>query len=300
MLKFGVNIPGSGVVDVEIPDETLKIITEALQPTASEIGTLLAILPAAVNHLLTPLQLKIENSKYIREKQKAMHEKMLEQFRAIPPSVLIEPRLPFLLSAQDALPHVLTNGRLQEMFAILFANALHKDKAVFASEIFMEMLKTMTHEDTLLIMEGQYLEKPCPIIRIFECEVLGTEDEEMKAAGMPEFYSAPHKIPVFSHYALLLSNLFEDERTICFSIHNLHRHELINVDYYERILHADDYRVLYTQLINSSFYINCKQSAQNKGVNLCLTRGYTSPTDLGRSFFNACCKSLTDAEVSML
>lgn len=113
----------------------------------------------------------------------------------------------------------------------------------------------------------------------------------MKNAGMPEFYTAPHKDPVFSHYSLTLSEPPESEKGLSISIYNLRRHELINADYIERIIKPEGYKALYEQLIKSDFYKSCQESALQKGVKLCLTRGYTSPTDLGRLFFEVCCKS---------
>jgi len=293
MLKVKVDIPKHGKVEIEFNDEVMHSLAEAcqslIQPIAISWGTLLSFFPETINRKLTPKILENEAAKLQRDLYKEFRAKVLETFKTIPATVLIEPKLSFILSAQNALPNVLINEGLQKMFSTLFINAMQKDKAVFASDIFMEMLKTMTHQDALLIIEGQYLEEPRPLIRIFECDTLGAEDEEMTAAGMPGFYSAPLKIPVFSHYALSLPKCLEEEHTICFSIHNLRRHELINVDYYEKIIRANDYKQLYEQLVNSVFYIERKQNAQNKGVKLCLTRGYTSPTDLGRSFFNACC-----------
>lgn len=177
------------------------------------------------------------------------------------------------------------------MFIELYKKASNINYIDIASELFMGMIDNMSPQDAVLIKQGRYLEQPRPLIRIFECDVLGEPDEDMKNAGMPGFYSAPHKNPVFSHYALTLSDPPENEKGLSISIYNLRRHELINVDYIERIIKPGGYKALYEQLINSDFYKSCQESALQRGINLCLTHGYTSPTDLGRLFFEVCCKS---------
>lgn len=217
--------------------------------------------------------------------------KLMDGLNSIPTNEYTDPRISMRIAARNTFFKVFYDNNLSNMFIELYKKAAHQNYTDVASELFMGILGNMSPQDAVLIKQGKYLEQPRPLIRIFECDILVESDEDMKNAGMPEFYTAPHKNPVFSHYALTLSSPPENEKGLSISIYNLRRHELINVDYIERIIKPAEYKALYEQLINSDFYKSCQESALQRGVNLCLTRGYTSPTDLGRLFFEVCCKS---------
>ncbi|MDE6626904.1 MAG: DUF4393 domain-containing protein [Lachnospiraceae bacterium] len=222
---------------------------------------------------------------------KITYNKLEEGLALIPTNDRTNLRISMRMAAGNTFSNVFYDDNLSNMFIELYKKAANTNYTDVASELFMNILDNMSPQDAVLIKQGKYLEQPRPLIRIFECDILGESDEDMKNAGMPEFYTAPHKNPVFSHYALTLSDPPENEKGLSISIYNLRRHELINVDYIERIIKPEGYKALYEQLINSDFYKSCQESALQRGVNLCLTRGYTSPTDLGRLFFEVCCES---------
>lgn len=295
-MKFKANIVGHGEVEIELPDESIeaigKVYEKLLEPVVEEAGVTLKTIPSFFNNLAHPIHMKRLKNQHEYEMAQLRYEKMKEAFDAIPADKYIEPQISMCMAAEDTFPNVFYDEKLFDMFIELFRKSAHQDYMHFASKLFMGVLNNMTPQDAVLIKQGHYLEQSCPLIRIFECETLGECDEDMENAGMLGFYTAPHKEPIFSHYALSLSEPPENERGLSISIYNLRRHELINTDYIERIIKPDGYKVLYEQLIKSDFYKSCKESTLQKGTKLCLTRGYTSPTDLGRLFFDVCCKSL--------
>lgn len=150
---------------------------------------------------------------------------------------------------------------------------------------FFNKIQQLSDEDLTLIKNGHYLEKPSPLIRIFLCEEITGKDEEMHKAGMTEFVTSNYKIPVFSHYSLHIDTVPEAlARSI--SINNLYSLGLINVDYIEKIIKPKGYELLYKEAKNSEYYTKAdEETRQNEGVFLGLTRGYTSPTELGKLFF---------------
>lgn len=295
-MKFKANIIGKGEVEIELSNENIeaigKVYMQLLEPAVEETGVTLKTIPSFFNNLAHPIHMKRLANKHEYEMAELMYKKLKEAFDAIPVDKYIESRLSMCMAAEDTFPNVFYDENLSDMFIELFRKSAHQDYAHSAAELFMGVLKNMTPQDAVLIKQGHYLEKPRPLIRIFECETLGGCDEDMENAGMFGFYTAPHKDPIFSHYALSLSNPSENERGLSISIYNLRRHELINTDYIERIIKPDGYKTLYEQLIKSDFYKSCKEEALQKGTKLCLTRGYTSPTDLGKLFFDVCCNSL--------
>lgn len=294
-MKFKANIVGQGEVEIELSDETIKAVGKVygqlFEPAVEEFGTTLKTVPSIFNNLVHPIHMKRLANQHEYEMAKITYEKLEKAYKAIPENKLIESRISMRMAAEDTFPNIFYDENLSDMFIELLTKSAHQDYVYTTSELFMGILKNMTPQDAVLIKQGNYLEQPRPLIRIFECETLGECDEDMKNAGMPEFYAAPHKDPVFSHYALSLSDPPESEKVLSISIYNLRRHELINTDYIERIIRPEGYKSLYEQLISSDFYKFCYKDALQKGVKLCLTRGYTSPTDLGKLFFDVCCKS---------
>lgn len=294
-MKIKVNVMDYGEAEIELPDETIKAIgkvyEQLLEPSVKELGDSLSILPSIANIIAHPIFRKRLENKIELEMLENTYNNLKEGLNKIPTNEYTNPRISMRIAAKSTFFKVFCDENLSNMFIELYKKASHKNYTDIASELFMGILDNMSPQDAVLIKQGKYLEQPRPLIRIFECDVLGEADEDMKNAGMPEFYTAPHKNPVFSHYALTLSDPPENEKGLSISIYNLRRHELINADYIERIIKPGGYKALYEQLINSDFYKSCQESALQRGVNLCLTRGYTSPTDLGRLFFEVCCKS---------
>lgn len=294
-MRIKVNVMDYGEVEIELPDETIKSIgkvyEQLLEPFVKETGDSLSILPSLANIIAHPVFRKRLENKIELEMLKKTYNDLSEGLEKIPTNEYTNPRISIRTAAKSTFFKVFFDKNLSNMFIELYKKASNINYTDIASELFMGMLDNMSPQDAVLIKQGKYLEQPRPLIRIFECDVLGESDEDMKNAGMPEFYTAPHKNPVFSHYALTLSDPPENAKGLSISIYNLRRHELINVDYIERIIKPEGYKALYEQLINSDFYKSCQESALQRGVNLCLTRGYTSPTDLGRPFFEVCCKS---------
>lgn len=294
-MRIKVNVMDYGEAEIELPDETIKAVgkvyEQLLEPSVEELGDNLKILPEIINNFAHSIHMKRLAKKHEYQMANLRYEKIQKAFKEIPINDFVEPRFSMRIAANNTFPNIFYDEKLSDMFIELFKKSAHRNYVNTASELFMGMLSNMSPQDAVLIKQGKYLKQPRPLIRIFECDVLGESDEEMKNAGMPEFYTAPHKNPVFSHYALTLSDPPENEKGLSISIYNLRRHELINVDYIERIIKPEGYKALYEQLINSDFYKSCQESALQRGVNLCLTRGYTSPTDLGRLFFEVCCKS---------
>jgi len=296
MIKIKGQIPGNGEIDIELPDESLRVLTDSLRaiilPASSELGTLVRTPIQLANCLLAPVRMRALVSEY---EEQLLRSKLDSLLNRIGKKDQVQPSNSFLRSAEDAFPFVASDEQLRSMFAALFANASHRDRNPLTSSIFMDILRSMTSQDALNVTKGRYLTNYRPLIRIFECKDLGKQDEAMHQAGMPEFYAASHKDPVFSNYALTVSERPESELTMSISIYNLHRHELINIGYIEHIIYPEGYRELYDQLKASEFYRNCNERSRQKGVHLCLTRGYASPTDLGRLFHEVCCKSPLEA-----
>lgn len=294
-MRIKVNIMDYGEAEIELPDEAIKAIgkvyEQLLELSVKELGDSLSILPSIANIIAHPVFRKRLKNKIELEMLEKTYNNLKEGLDRIPTNEYTNPRISMRTAAKSTFFKVFFDENLSNMFIELYKKASNINYIDIASELFMGMIDNMSPQDAVLIKQGRYLEQPRPLIRIFECDVLGKPDEDMKNAGMPGFYSAPHKNPVFSHYALTLSDPPENEKGLSISIYNLRRHELINVDYIERIIKPGGYKALYEQLINSDFYKSCQESALQRGINLCLTRGYTSPTDLGRLFFEVCCKS---------
>jgi len=123
------------------------------------------------------------------------------------------------------------------------------------------------------------------------CEEKNEPDSEMHNAKvkMTEFWNSNLKEPIFSHFSLPIENAMFNVTARSISIFNLHRLGLINTDYIERIIPPNDYIQLYYEVINSDYYNNAKNVADERNLHVCLTRGYTSPTQFGRLFGEICC-----------
>jgi hypothetical protein len=151
---------------------------------------------------------------------------------------------------------------------------------------FGDIIKQLSPIDHLLIKNGQYLEKYCPLIRIFVCEdvIEDKADFEMQEAGMLEFHTSNYKVPMFSHYSLPIVNLSQNKTARSISIFNLHRLGLINTGYNEKIIKPEGYLSLYKELTEYEAYKEMCEKSKQYNLRVCLTRGYTSPTEFGRLF----------------
>jgi len=263
-----------------------KVYDEMAGPTVRETGKLIAKIPRSINALLLPFEGWILGKEHELNKLNKVLEMKLE---AIDSNKITSPEPYIAVPTIQALFYCIDNDELRELFASLLANAMNSDHMHKVHPSFVEIIKQLSPFDAIMIKKGQYLQGYRPILRIFECDSIIDDDQAMIDAGMLEFCTSNLKKPVFSHYSKQIEGVGQDFQARSIAIFNLHRLGLINTDYKERIILPNEYKAIYTELIESDFYKLHMDIACKNGNFLRLTRGFTSPTEFGRLFYEVCC-----------
>lgn len=283
--KASVSVLGQEV-KLEVPIPVEQVYSDLAKPTVVNTGKTLSLLPRAINAALSPLEKWILQKEYSVEETK----KILEiKLKAIEPEKIVSAESYIAIPAVQALSYCMDSELLREMFATLLANAMNMEYKSRMHPAFVEIIKQLSPLDVMMIKNGLYLSSRNPLLRIFACEDVGEDDVEMVEAGMPEFCTSELKSPVFSHYSESVCGIEQDAKARSVSIYNLNRLGLINTGYYEKIFHPEEYKVIYSELTNSQYYEKQRLFAADNNHHLRLTRGYTSPTEFGKLFYDLCC-----------
>ena len=274
-------------IEVEFPVPIEQLYTDVAESTIKETGKIVARLPKAINAALAPLDKWILQRDYSVQETKKILEYKLQN---IQPEKIV-PIEPYVgVPVIQAISYCMDNKELREVFATLLAKAMTDDYKDRIHPAFVEIIKQLSPLDILMIKKGQYLKEYRPLLRIFECEETIDNDVEMYEMGMDGFCTSDLKKPIFSHYSLPICEInHQDARARSISIFNLHRLGLINTDYIEKIIHPKDYKPVYNELMESDFYKKHLDAAERHNLYLRFTRGFTSPTEFGRQFYELCC-----------
>ena len=284
-LKVTIKILGQEV-KVEFPIPINQLYADIVQPAAKETGKIIARIPKAINAAFAPVDKWILQREYSLQETKKILEYKLQTVR--PEKIVpLEPYIGIPVSL--AISYCMDNEELRELFATLLANAMDEDFKDRIHPSFVEIIKQLSQLDVLMIKKGQYLQKYQTLLRVFECKEIIDNDTAMYEAGMEGFCTSDLKDPVFSHYSSLVSGVSQDAKARSISIFNLHRLGLINTDYIEKIIPPGNYKSVYNELMESDFYKQRLEMAVCNNLNLRFTRGYTSPTEFGRQFYELCC-----------
>ena len=271
---------------VQVPVPVDQVYSDLAKPTAESVGKTFSLLPRAINAALLPLEKWILQREYAVEETK----KILEiKLKAIEPEKIVPAESYIAIPAVQALSYCMDSELLREVFATLLSNAMNIDYKPRIHPAFIEIVKQLSPLDVMMIKKGLYLNSYNPLLRIFACEDLGEDDFEMVEAGMVEFCTSDLKSPVFSHYSKSVIEIEQDATARSVSIYNLSRLGLINTGYHEKILHPNEYNEIYNELRSSQYYAKQLTLATADNHHLRLTRGYTSPTEFGRIFYELCC-----------
>ena len=180
----------------------------------------------------------------------------------------------------------------RQWIARLLSKAMNIDTKDLVHPSFIEIIKQLSPLDAKAIDCIGYLSDYQPLIRIFACNEQPIQDKRMAKHNMPEFGNATLKKPLFSHYSLPIIEIETTAKERTFIIQNLNRLGLINIDYRECIIEAEQYKPLYDQLKSDPLYQGFIEECKKDGLFLQLTVGYTSPTDFGKLFFSVCCEEI--------
>lgn len=267
-------------------------IREALQTTAKAIDKTLATPFQLINAKTANLRKIAAEEEFTLEKEKILKEKLLEWLRDVPPEKLIEPERYIAMPLLKDLNYAIDNEVIYNRYVSLLATNMNSDTKNMAHPSFIRVVEQLGPLDAQAIDNIGFLEKSQPLIRIFACKEQPEPDVNMDDLGMPEFGNAKNKIPLFSHYSSPIDGLETTARERGFIIQNLNRLGLINVDYREHIIDAEQYKPLYDNLLADPLYHDFFEYTEQNGLHLQLTDGYTSPTDYGRLFFAVCYKKI--------
>lgn len=267
-----------------------KIYEDAIQPLARATGTTIAMPIEALNAALANVKLWINEKNYSVKLQNALYERLLQQLQDVSPEKIITPDRFIVVPILRDMNYAIDNEVIWKLYASLLATNMNSDTKNMAHPSFIQIIEQLSPLDAKAIDIVGYLEKPQPLIRIFACEEQPIQDERMFDCGMPEFGNAKEKSPLFSHYSFPIKGLDTTAKERGFVIQNLNRLGLINIDYREHIIDAEQYKSLYNNLLESPLYCSFIEETEQKGLHLQLTDGYTSPTDFGKLFFSVCCR----------
>lgn len=276
---------GVGKAIETVPD----IYDDALKPTIQESGNLLALIPRGVKAALVPYRQWIAK----REYQLAETEKLLAQkLEHVNDDKIIIPDTYVSIPAIQAISYTMDSEELRNLYARLLSKAMNIDTKDLVHPSFIEIIKQLSPLDAKAIDCIGYLSDYQPLIRIFACNEQPIQDKRMAKHNMPEFGNATLKKPLFSHYSLPIIEIETTAKERTFIIQNLNRLGLINIDYRECIIEAEQYKPLYDQLKSDPLYQGFIEECKKDGLFLQLTVGYTSPTDFGKLFFSVCCEEI--------
>lgn len=269
-----------------------KIYDDAIQPLAKAIGTTAAMPINALNAALSNVRKWINEKDYSVKLQKAMYEQLLRQLQDVSPEKIITPDRFIVVPILRDMNYAIDNEVIWRLYASLLATNMNSDTKNMAHPSFIQIIEQLSPLDANAIDKVGYLNDFQPLIRIFACKEQPKRNKRMSNCGMPEFGNAKKKIPLFSHYSFPIEGLETTAKERGFVIQNLNRLGLINIDYREHILDAEQYKPLYENLLESSLYHDFVEKTKQEGLNLQLTDGYTSPTDFGKLFFSVCYKEI--------
>lgn len=211
-----------------------KLYEDGLQQTVQETGKILARIPRAINAAFSPLDKWVENKLYNVEETKKLLAKKLEN---VDPDKIVTPEAYVAVPALQAIAYSMNSEELRNLYANLLANSMQVDKKDFLHPCFVEIIKQLSPFDAkvlkLLSEDKDGITDFYPIIRIYRVNDSGT--------GMIFRQNIPE--PTFN-----ISREIFDSFEI--SIDNLHRLNLISVDYSEGI--AD--KSLYDEITNTQLY----------------------------------------------
>lgn len=267
-----------------------KIYEDTIQPLAQATGTTIAMPVEALNAALSKVKKWINEKDYSVKLQKALYERLLRQLQDVSPEKIITPDRFIVVPLLRDMNYAIDSEVICQLYASLLATNMNSDTKNMAHPSFIQIIEQLSPLDAKAMDVVGFLKTYQPLIRIFACEEQPIQDERMFACDMPEFGDAKKKIPLFSHYSFPINGLETTAEERGFVIQNLNRLGLINIDYREHIINVEQYKPLYNDLLESSLYRNFMEETKQKGLNLQLTDGYTSPTDFGRLFFSACCR----------
>ncbi|MBD5540663.1 MAG: DUF4393 domain-containing protein [Lachnospiraceae bacterium] len=267
-----------------------KIYEDAIQPLAQATGATIAMPIEALNAALSEVKKWINEKNYSVKLQEALYERLLRQLQDVTPEKIITPDRFIVVPLLRDMNYAIDSEIICQLYASLLATNMNSDTKNMAHPSFIQIIEQLSPLDAKAIDIVGFLKTYQPLIRIFACEEKPIQDERMADFDMPEFGDAKKKIPLFSHYSLPIKGLETTAEERGFIIQNLNRLGLINIDYREHIIDAEQYKPLYNELLGSTLYHSFMEETEQKGLNLQLTDGYTSPTDFGRLFFSACCR----------
>lgn len=268
-----------------VPD----LYDDAFKSATQESGKTLALIPRAINAALVPLRQWISEREYKLAETEKLLAKKLEH---VGEEKIVSPEVYVAVPVIQAISYSMNSKELRSLYANLLAKSMNSDTKYLVHPSFVEIIKQLSPLDAIAINNLKYLYQYQPLIRIFACKEQPTPNERMIIHNMNNFGDATIKSPLFSHYSLHIPKIESSAEQRGFVIQNLHRLGLINIDYREHIIDAQEYKPLYDQLMKSSLYKKFLDKTTQDGLHLQLTDGYTSPTDFGRLFFSICCMEI--------
>lgn len=269
----------------KVPD----IYEDALKTPLKESSDLVTLIPQGVKAALVPFRQWIAK----REYQLAKIEKIIAQeLEHVNEDKIILPDTYVSIPVIQAISYSMDSKELRTFYARLLSKAMNVDTKDLVHPSFIEIIKQLSPLDAKAIDCIGYLSDYQPLIRVFACKEQPIQDERMAEHNMPEFGNAKIKKPLFSHYSFPIVEIETTAKERSFIIQNLNRLGLINIDYRECIIEAEQYKPLYEQLKSEPLYQGFIEDCQRNGLFLQLTVGYTSPTDFGRLFFSVCCEEI--------
>lgn len=245
-----------------IPEETQKeIYKDIAKPTLIETGKTLSLFPRVVKNALSKVEMWCINREFAVEEFKIELEKKLKAKRE-EDVVDADPRI-FIPSAQ-ALSYSWDQKEIKRLYINLMASDMDKNTKNQVHPSFTEIIKQMDAIDVKLfttIYENI----------IFPVCAINTKSSDGSTQIILE-YLLPDRFYLGSSEILIIK-----------SLNNLERLKLINIQMDRSYTYKDNY-------LSIKNGIRVKKYKEELGEEFNMKEGVISKTELGKDFYNVCCK----------
>ena len=251
---------------VAVATEVAKeVYNDVAHPVLSASGSVLAIIPQAIERALLPVQQWVTEGQYKLQETKKLLEQKLQN---TPPEQIVSPEAYVAVPALQAISYSMDNEELREMFANLLTSSMIVSKKNEVHPAFVEIIKQIAPDEARILRFVQQCNKEIPLIDIILLSNISGGGYDLIASN--------------------LSNLdnfvnIECKNTIPSMLDNLERLKIIEICKDEYITNETLYEDLkmhsYIQKIISKDYCGQKFDFKKKCLRL---------TEFGRSFCFIC------------
>lgn len=127
-----------------------EIYNDVGKPAAKSVGSLLGLIPRAINVALEPLHKWILNKEFNIERTKQLLE---EKLCNVNPEDIVEPEAYVAVPAIQSLSYSMNDDNLRNLYANLLASAMNKNLKDFVHPSFTEVIKQLAPDEARVFNE---------------------------------------------------------------------------------------------------------------------------------------------------